>query len=299
MKSLYQETFPASAAAAVRRQEMSSKILLRGKLWEAITTSQEVLYFGEQLEKDKFVRRVGILAIAIYLVEALIRQLWWQDSIHGTQASGADVIHLSAETNTWWSYCSPLLSLRGRKMAEGNSVIIILHIILKSTSNAFYWLWRGNKWDWLLTHNFTIFHEQNKAASIVFEDIIHNNHTIAYSSQFSHGKAILMVSKCPRLGPFISDEIPLLRVQQVDDGSSICPRAPHWRGIYAWLVFPQNLAKQSILQTTSWPEKRQLPWALSPPTNSTHWAKSPTGHVVFKTTRLFPVGQNSITHNSC
>ena len=41
-------------------------------------------------------------------------------------------------------------------------------------------------------------------------------------------------------------------------------------GIYAWLVFPQNLAKQSISQTTSWPEKRQLPWA------ALSWIKIPT-----------------------
>ena len=46
------------------------------KVWKAITTLQEVLYFWEQVEKDKFVRRrTGIFFIGIYLVEALIRQL--------------------------------------------------------------------------------------------------------------------------------------------------------------------------------------------------------------------------------
>ena len=46
------------------------------KVWKAITTLQEVLYFWEQVEKDKFVRRrTGIFFIGIYLVETLIRQL--------------------------------------------------------------------------------------------------------------------------------------------------------------------------------------------------------------------------------
>ena len=48
------------------------------KFWKAITTLKEVLYFWEQVEKDKFVRvRDGIFFIGIYLPCRNINQTSW------------------------------------------------------------------------------------------------------------------------------------------------------------------------------------------------------------------------------